>query len=132
MPHGDDGSSVGVTTTHAVMDVSPAATAATTAPRSAQIVAPYEADSTLHPATIRPLPHSTAAPTWKDEYGARARDCAQSLAGVIAFIRRQPRVGGPRWQQRSRVLRAAIVGPTRRPARRVHSITSIFPPGRSL
>src|SRR5512140_828253 len=84
MPHGDDGSSVGVTTTHAVMDVSPAATAATTAPRSAQIVAPYEADSTLHPATIRPLPHSTAAPTWKDEYGARARDCAVSAASSMA------------------------------------------------
>ncbi len=55
MPHGLDGSAVGVTTTQARIAVSPAATAPTTALRSAQIVAPYEADSTLHPGYAAPL-----------------------------------------------------------------------------
>ena len=49
MPHGVEGSGVGVTTATARIAVSPALTAPTTALRSAQIVAPYEADSTLHP-----------------------------------------------------------------------------------
>src|SRR5665811_201394 len=76
IPHGLDGSRVGVTTTQARIAVSPAATAPTTALRSAQIVAPYEADSTLHPGNDAPLPLRTAAPTLNLEYGALARPCA--------------------------------------------------------
>jgi hypothetical protein len=49
-----------------------AATAAKMALRSAQIVSPYDAFSTLHPVKMRPSSSSTAAPTWNFEYGAYA------------------------------------------------------------
>jgi hypothetical protein len=48
---------------------SPAATAMATALRSAQIDSGYALFSTLQAAKTRP-PASTAAPTWKPEYGA--------------------------------------------------------------
>src|SRR5262245_60710959 len=49
---------------------SPAATALTTADRSAQIVRPYEAFSTLQPVKILPEAVNSAAPTLNFEYGA--------------------------------------------------------------
>jgi hypothetical protein len=48
----------------------PPATAAATAPRSAQIPAGYDAFSTLHPDAIAPSAVSSAAPTRNCEYGA--------------------------------------------------------------
>jgi len=51
------------------MRCSPAATAIATALRSAQTPSGNELFSTLHAANTRP-PASTAAPTWKPEYGA--------------------------------------------------------------
>jgi hypothetical protein len=46
---------------------SPAAMAEKTAVRSAQLVRPYDAFSTLHPLKILPDEHRRAAPTWKLE-----------------------------------------------------------------
>lgn len=57
---------------HAPRRRSPAATAATTALRSAQIVSPYDAFSTFTPVNTRPDAPSTAAATGKREYGAYA------------------------------------------------------------
>ena len=45
----------------------PAAIAVQAAVRSAQMVSPYEAFSTLHPATMSPDAVSRAAPTWNRE-----------------------------------------------------------------
>jgi hypothetical protein len=62
---------VGVRGEHQQLEAAvPAATAADTAPRSAQIPDGYAAFSTLHPATISPSAVSSAAPTAKLEYGA--------------------------------------------------------------
>src|SRR5579862_1672092 len=48
------------------------ATAEKIAVRSAQLVIPYEAFSTLQPEKILPLVNRMAAPTWNLEYGACA------------------------------------------------------------
>jgi CNT family concentrative nucleoside transporter len=58
----------------------PAATALNTAVRSAQIVKPYEAFSTLQPTKIWPSSVSSAAPTKNLEYGAYAPVRASSAA----------------------------------------------------
>ena len=59
-----------VATAMATGSRSPAATICAMAPRSAQIVAPYDAFSTLQPAKTAPLFVRIAAPTWYFEYGA--------------------------------------------------------------
>ena len=48
----------------------PCATAVNMAVRSAQLVAPKLAFSTLHPVVSVPSVSKTAAPTWNLEYGA--------------------------------------------------------------
>src|SRR5690625_1474397 len=60
-------------TAKARKSLSPKASACPTAPLSAQIVAPMDAFSKLHPCTMRPEPVSNAAPTLKFEYGTYAR-----------------------------------------------------------
>ena len=70
IPHGDPGSGPAVTTTHKTGSRSSAAIIFTTAKRSAQIVAPYEAFSTLHPVNTLPVRVRMAAPTRYLEYGA--------------------------------------------------------------
>src|SRR5581483_3942111 len=73
-PHGAQGTSLAFTTVTALISMpGPSfATAAKMAVRSAQLVSPYDAFSTLQPAMISPVLVSTAAPTWKLEYGAYA------------------------------------------------------------
>src|SRR5690348_5872572 len=56
--------------------LAPAAMALKIPFRSAQIVRPYEADSTLQPRKSWPSAVSTAAPTGKWEYGASALSAA--------------------------------------------------------
>src|SRR6476661_3981719 len=80
MPHGGVGSLALVTSTSASKERTPLATADVTAVRSAQIAAPYDAFSTLQPVMIDPSLPSSAAPTWKCEYGAYARPIALSAA----------------------------------------------------
>ncbi len=53
-----------MTTAQAMGSRSPAATICMIAPRSAQIVAPNDAFSTLQPSKMRPLFVAMAAPTW--------------------------------------------------------------------
>src|ERR1700726_2670193 len=61
---------------------SPSLTALKIATRSAHVVSPYVAFSTLHPPKILPEALRRAAPTRKFEYGA----CAFSLACLAASI----------------------------------------------
>lgn len=61
---------------------SPAATAEKMAVRSAQIVSPYEAFSTLQPQNSLPSGVRSAAPTRKCEYGAKARSRADNAAST--------------------------------------------------
>ena len=70
-PHGE--TPLRLTTAIAVNSRSPAATAAPTATRSAQIVRPNETFSTFTPWKIRPLAVRSAAPTGKFENGQYAR-----------------------------------------------------------
>ena len=67
MPHGAAGAAPSVAITSDVNDLSPFATADSTAARSAQIDAPYEAFSTLHPTNVIPVEVASAAPTRKRE-----------------------------------------------------------------
>src|SRR5688572_10043558 len=69
IPQGGVGSVASVATTIRLNDRTPAATAAAIAPRSAQMVPPYDAFSTLHPTCTCPSESSSAAPTRKPEYG---------------------------------------------------------------
>src|SRR6266705_6396491 len=62
-PHGDAGGSTSVATTRRVNWRAPAATAAPSAIRSAQMVSPYDALSTFVPTNTRPSAASSAAPT---------------------------------------------------------------------
>src|SRR5258708_32981108 len=62
----------------------PLAYKADTSPHSAQRVRPYEAFSTLHPATSRPSSTRPAAPTANPEYLAYAC-CAASLAASLSL-----------------------------------------------
>src|SRR5262245_21646654 len=61
---------------------SPSESALSRATRSAHTVRPYDAFSTLHPPTIRPLRVSSAAPTLKPEKGAMARWRASRAAAT--------------------------------------------------
>jgi hypothetical protein len=63
MPHGAAGSGPRVTITAATNERRPLATAWQIAFRSAQIVPPKLAFSTLQPATTAPSEHANAAPT---------------------------------------------------------------------
>ncbi len=81
-PHGKTGSGKSVTIAIAASSLSPPATAAATALRSAQIVRPSETFSTLQPVKIVPDFVSNAAPTENFEYGA----CARLRALVAASI----------------------------------------------
>src|SRR2546423_6593908 len=69
-PHGNAGFLEFVTMPIATKSFSPAAIAAATADRSAQIVRPNDTFSTLQPLKIFPLLVLTAAPTVNFEYGA--------------------------------------------------------------
>jgi hypothetical protein len=53
---------------------------------SAQFVNPYDAFSTLQPENTSPESVSTAAPTWKFEYGAWAR--LSALRATVSSISR--------------------------------------------
>src|SRR6266545_7673989 len=81
-PQGGDGSSDSLAIAISSNDVSPCATAAATATRSAHSASPYAAFSTLQPVTISPLEASTAAPTRKREYGAYAFSIAAKAASL--------------------------------------------------
>jgi len=78
-PHGDAGSCVSAAMTILVNSRQPAATAAKTALRSAQMVRPKLMFSTLQPSKTRPSLPTSAAPTKNFEYGAYAR-LATSIA----------------------------------------------------
>jgi len=67
IPHGGVGTSASVAITRASNSLSPRATAAPTATRSAHEPAGYDAFSTLHPSTTIPFEVSSAAPTRKPE-----------------------------------------------------------------
>jgi hypothetical protein len=67
IPHGGVGTSASVAITRASNSLSPRATAAPTATRSAHEPAGYDAFSTLHPSTTIPFEVSRAAPTRKPE-----------------------------------------------------------------
>src|SRR6266481_563693 len=82
-PHGGVRTSVSVTTEMASKPRSPSLMALKMAMRSAQMVRPYVAFSTLQPPKILPEVARSAAPTRKLEYGA----CAFSLACFAAEIR---------------------------------------------
>jgi hypothetical protein len=81
-PQGGVSTSVSVTTAMALKPRSPSLTALKIATRSAHIVSPYVAFSTLQPEKILPEMLRKAAPTRKFEYGA----CAFSLACLAASI----------------------------------------------
>src|ERR1700732_3315470 len=81
-PQGGVSISVSVKTAMALNPRSPSLTALKIATRSAQMVSPYVAFSTLQPAKIRPDVLRKAAPTRKLEYGA----CAFSRACLAASI----------------------------------------------
>ena len=66
-PHGATGSAASLAMASRRNLWCPATTADTSAVRSAQKHAPYEAFSTLHPANTVPSSASSAAPTWKFE-----------------------------------------------------------------
>src|ERR1700732_5506085 len=81
-PQGGVSISVSVTTAMALNPRSPSLTALKIATRSAHMVSPYVAFSTLQPPKILPDVLRKAAPTRKLEYGA----CAFSLACLAASI----------------------------------------------
>src|SRR5215217_319532 len=89
-PHGGVGRSSSVTTARQSIRRSPAVTAANAAFRSAHIVMPYEAFSTLTPAKIRP-PANAAAPTANMLYGAYACSRACAAAATSRSISWRPR-----------------------------------------
>src|SRR5574338_898781 len=66
-PHGAAGGSMSLTITIRRKRLLPCVTAVATAARSAQMVSPYDAFSTLQPANTRPSSPSRAAPTRKCE-----------------------------------------------------------------
>jgi hypothetical protein len=66
-PQGNAGVLPSATTAIAARRLAPAAMAADTALRSAQMVRPYEAFSTLHPVKTLPSSEATAAPTRNSE-----------------------------------------------------------------
>src|SRR6266545_326437 len=83
-PHGISGSPRPSTQLNAISRPPPLAYRAETRPHSAHSPSPYEAFSTLQPATIRPSSTSAAAPTGKDEYGAYARPMISRAASRSA------------------------------------------------
>src|ERR1043165_7757490 len=95
-PHGGVGAFVSATTAMRENRRSPSEIALTMATRSAQIVRPYVAFSTLQPVMIRPSGVWRAAPTLNPEYGACAFSRtlrAASTRALVSIIDQDPRNG---------------------------------------